>query len=127
MGRFLIPLRFQPTYFIAVDGCPFASDSPMVLDLPGIRIRDRTYFYSKELINALSHSALDVGTELQQLVYTVSGSDAGYVGSIGASPHTACVGHIRLNSHGYEIAYLSVFENLYKTLWSFITTFKGLI
>lgn len=99
----------------------------MVLDLPGIRIRDRTYFYSKELINALSHSALDVGTELQQLVYTVSGSDAGYVGSIGASPHTACVGHIRLNSHGYEIAYLSVFENLYKTLWSFITTFKGLI
>jgi putative aminopeptidase FrvX len=98
----------------------------LVLDLPGIRIRDRTFFYSKELISALSQSALDAGTELQQLVYTLSGSDAGLVGNIGASPHTTCVGHIRLNSHGYEIAYISVFEKLYKTLWSFITTFKGI-
>ncbi|MHA1955222.1 MAG: M20/M25/M40 family metallo-hydrolase [Candidatus Heimdallarchaeaceae archaeon] len=125
-GAKYLAQELKPTYFIAVDGCPFASESPMVLDLPGIRIRDRTFFYSKELIKALSQSALDAGTELQQLVYTLSGSDAGYVGNIGASPHTACVGHIRLNSHGYEIAYLSVFEKLYKTLWSFITTFKGI-
>ena len=125
-GAKYLAQTLKPTYFIAVDGCPFATESSMVLDLPGIRIRDRTFFYSKELINALSQSALDIGTELQQLVYTVSGSDAGYVGNIGASPHTACVGHIRLNSHGYEIAYLSVFENLYKILWSFITAFKGI-
>ena len=56
----------------------------------------------------------------------VGGYNFGYVGNIGASPHTACVGHIRLNSHGYEIAYLSVFEKLYKTLWSFIKAFKGI-
>ena len=116
----------NPTYFIAVDGCPIASPSPMELDgRPGIRIRDRTYFYSRNLIKELSESAKNAGTELQQVVYTVSGSDAGYVGNIGASPQTACVGHIRENSHGFEVAYLSVFENLYKTLWEFITSWKG--
>lgn len=125
-GAKYLAQSLKPNYFIAVDGCPFASESPMVLDLPGIRIRDRTFFYSKELINELTQSALNAGTELQQLVYTLSGSDAGYVGNIGASPHTACIGHIRLNSHGYEIAYVSVFEKLYRTLWSFITAFKGI-
>jgi putative aminopeptidase FrvX len=113
----------QPTYFIAVDGCPFASDSPIELDSrPGIRIRDRTFFYSPTLIKALSDSAKKAGTELQQLVYTTSGSDAGMAGSIGASPQTACIGHIRKNSHGFEVAYLSVFESLYNTLWAFITS-----
>ncbi|MFX1285718.1 MAG: M20/M25/M40 family metallo-hydrolase [Promethearchaeota archaeon] len=115
-----------PTYFIAVDGCPFASESPMTLDSrPGIRIRDRTYFYSQDLIGILSESAKSAGTELQQLVYTTSGSDAGMVGNIGASPKTACIGHIRKNSHGFEVAYLSVFENLYKTLWTFVTSWDG--
>jgi putative aminopeptidase FrvX len=116
----------NPTYFIAVDGCPFASESPMVLDSrPGIRIRDRTFFYSPGLIKALSEAAEKAGTELQHLVYTTSGSDAGMAGNIGASPQTACVGHIRKNSHGFEVAYLSVFENLYKTLRTFIKTWKG--
>lgn len=116
----------NPTYFIAVDGCPFASESPMELDSrPGIRIRDRTYFYSLGLIKALSEAATTAGTELQHLVYISSGSDAGMAGNVGASPQAACIGHIRKNSHGFEVAYLSVFENLYKTLWAFITSWKG--
>lgn len=124
-GAKYLAQSLKPTYFIAVDGCPYAAESAMSLEIPGIRIRDRSFFYSKDLITALSQSALDAGTKLQQLVYTVSGSDAGMVGSIGASPHTACVGHIRLNSHGYEIAYIAVFEKLFKLLWSFINTFEG--
>lgn len=116
----------NPTYFIAVDGCPFASESPMELDSrPGIRIRDRTFFYSLSLIKALSDAATAAGTELQQLVYTTSGSDAGMAGNIGASPQAACIGHIRKNSHGFEVTYLSVFENLYQTLLSFICSWKG--
>ncbi|UCG01644.1 MAG: M20/M25/M40 family metallo-hydrolase [Candidatus Heimdallarchaeota archaeon] len=116
----------NPTYFIAVDGCPFASESPMELDSrPGIRIRDRTFFYSPGLIKALSEAAENAGTELQHLVYTTSGSDAGMAGNVGASPQAACIGHIRKNSHGFEVAYLSVFENLYKTLRMFISTWKG--
>ncbi|MFX1252882.1 MAG: M20/M25/M40 family metallo-hydrolase [Promethearchaeota archaeon] len=116
----------HPTYFIAVDGCPFASVSPMELDSrPGIRIRDGSYFYDRGLIKALSEAATMAGTELQPLVYTISGSDAGMVGNIGASPQTACLGHIRKNSHGFEIAHLSVFENLYKVLWTFVTSWEG--
>ena len=105
---------------------PFGAETPMTLDSrPGIRIRDRSYFYDRELNKALSDSAIKAGTQLQQLVYLTSGSDAGMVGNVGASPKTACLGHIRKNSHGYEIAYLSVFENLYKILWEFITSWKG--
>ncbi|MFW9854255.1 MAG: M20/M25/M40 family metallo-hydrolase [Candidatus Thorarchaeota archaeon] len=116
-----------PTYFIAVDGCPIASESPTELDdRPGIRVRDRGYFYSPKLNQALSDAAKNVGTELQHLVYTTSGSDAGQVGSIGASPQTACIGHIRKNSHGFEVAYLTVFANLYKTLWEFVSSWGGL-
>lgn len=125
-GAKYLAQSLNPTYFIAVDGCPFASESPMELDSrPGIRIRDRTFFYSPSLIKALSEAAEQAGTELQPLVYTTSGSDAGMAGNIGASPQTACIGHIRKNSHGFEIAYLSVFENLYQTLWTFIKTWKG--
>lgn len=125
-GAKYLAQSLSPTYFIAVDGCPFASQSPIELDnRPGIRIRDRMYFYSRSLIEALSDSANRAGTDLQQLVYTASGSDAGMVGNIGASPQAACIGHVRKNSHGFEVTYLSVFENLYKTLWAFITSWKG--
>ncbi len=125
-GAKYLAQSLNPTYFIAVDGCPFASQSSMELDgRPGIRIRDRTFFYSRDLIKALSEAASDAGTELQQLVYLTSGSDAGMAGSIGASPQTACIGHIRKNSHGFEVAYLSVFENLYNTIIKFVTSWKG--
>lgn len=125
-GAKYLAQSLNPTYFIAVDGCPFASESPMELDSrPGIRIRDRTFFYSPNLIKALSEAAHKAGTELQHLVYNTSGSDAGMAGNVGASPNAACIGHIRKNSHGFEVAYLSVFENLYKTLWSFITSWQS--
>ncbi len=125
-GAKYLAQSLSPTYFIAVDGCPFASQSPMELDSrPGIRIRDRTYFYSPSLIKVLSEAAINAGTELQHLVYTTSGSDAGMAGNVGASPQAACIGHIRKNSHGFEVAYLSVFENLYQTLWTFINTWEG--
>lgn len=114
-----------PTSFIAVDGCPFAAASPMNLDNPGIRIRDRSYFYDRDLNKALTEAARIAGIELQPLVYTLSGSDAGAVGSVGASPKTACLGHIRKNSHGFEVARLSVFDKLFEILWTFITTWKG--
>ncbi len=123
-GAKYLAQSLNPTYFIAVDGCPFAAESPMRLDIAGIRIRDRTYFYDRELIKALTEAATTAGTELQPLVYTNSGSDAGAVGIVGASPKTACLGHIRKNSHGYEVARLSVFEKLYVILWTFITTWK---
>ncbi|MFW9991138.1 MAG: M20/M25/M40 family metallo-hydrolase [Candidatus Odinarchaeota archaeon] len=124
-GAKYLAQSLKPTYFIAVDGCPFAAVSPMKLDRPGIRIRDRSFFYDRDLIKALSEAANNAGTELQPLVYTNSGSDAGMAGNIGASPKTACIGHIRKNSHGFEVAYLSVFEKLYKILWTFITSWEG--
>lgn len=113
--------KIKPTYFVAVDGCPLASQSSLKLDeRPGVWLKDTRQFYSTELIEKLSKAAEKAGTELQRAIFTGAASDASSVGLIGAADQIATVGHIRENSHGYEIAYLEVFENLLKTLKEFI-------
>jgi hypothetical protein len=37
----------------------------------------------------------------------------------------ACFGHVRENSHGYEVARLSVFQNVVNTLVQFMTAWEG--
>jgi putative aminopeptidase FrvX len=66
-----------------------------------------------------------VGTELQTAVYDGAASDASLLAYAGLAPRIACVGHVRENSHGYEVARLSVFDNLLKTLVQFIQTWQG--
>jgi len=36
-----------------------------------------------------------------------------------------CFGHVRENSHGYEVARLSCFDNVHKTLVRFVTHWEG--
>ncbi|MBY9000600.1 MAG: M20/M25/M40 family metallo-hydrolase [Candidatus Heimdallarchaeota archaeon] len=121
-GARTLSYKLNPTYFIAVDGCPLASHSPLELDeRPGIWLRDRRQFYSTELIEGLSKAAETVGVELQLAIFTGAASDASSVGLTGSADQVATVGHVRKNSHGYEIATLEVFENLFKTLKAFVS------
>ena len=118
--------KTNPTYFIAVDGCPLASHSPLELDeRPGIWLRDRRQFYSTELIDALSKAAESVDVELQRAIFTGAASDASSVGLTGCADQVATIGHVRKNSHGFEIATLEVFENLLKTLKAFVSDWNG--
>ncbi len=115
--------KLKPTYFIAVDGCPTASHSPLEMDeRPGIWLKDRRQFYSEELIEGLTKAATTVGVELQRAIFTGAASDASSVGMTGFSDQLATIGHVRKNSHGYEVASLEAFENLFKTLKEFIST-----
>ena len=61
------------------------------------------------------------GTELQPVVYNGAASDASMVSAVGGAYRVACFGHVRENSHGYEVARLSVFENMLETLVAFVT------
>ena len=118
--------KIKPTFFIAVDGCPTASHSPVYVDeRPGIWIKDRRQFYSEKLIDGLTEAATSVGVELQRAIFTGAASDASSVGMTGFSDQLATIGHVRENSHGYEIATLETFENLLKILKNFVSNWNG--
>ena len=49
-------------------------------------------------------------------------SDASQVYAVGAAPRVATFGHVRENSHGYEVARLAVFANVVATLVELVRT-----
>jgi putative aminopeptidase FrvX len=118
--------REKPEIFIAVDGCPIPPGSHMKLDgRPGIWSMDRLGHYDQELVRFFIQSALDAGTELQVAVYDSTASDASMVYAAGGTSRAAVLGHVRENSHGYEVARMSVFDNLLSVLVQFIKTWKA--
>jgi putative aminopeptidase FrvX len=59
---------------------------------------------------------------LQPVAYDGAASDASLVYAAGSVQRIACFGHVRENSHGYEVARLSVFEHVVRTLVQFVCT-----
>lgn len=117
--------RQQPTVFVAVDGAPIPAGVPLQIDgRPAIWSKDRLATYDQKLLRQFCQAALAVGTELQTAVYDGAASDASLLAYAGLAPRIACVGHVRENSHGYEVARLSVFDHLLETLVQFIKTWS---
>lgn len=120
-GAKQVAFRERPELFIAVDGCPIPPEAPLLLDgRPGIWSKDQRGHYDQRLVRQLSQAALDAGTQLQPVVYTSAASDASLVFYAGGAPRVACFGHVRENSHGYEVCRLSVFDNVLATLLAFV-------
>lgn len=120
-GAKILAQRERPEVFVAVDGCPVVPGAPLALDgRPGIWTRDRLVHYDHRLIRELRAAAAAAGTELQPAVYESTFSDASAVWTVGAAPRVACFGHVRDNSHGYEVARLAVFDRVLDTLVSFL-------
>ena len=125
-GAKVLARREQPAAFIAIDGCPIMQDAPLQLDgRPGIWIKDLKTCYDQRLIQALTAAAAAAGVELQRAVYTKPYSDASAVYDAGGAPAVAFLGHVRENSHGLEVARLSVFDNVLKVLVKFVQTWPG--
>ncbi len=113
--------REQPEIFVAVDGAPIPPGTPLKLDgRPALWSKDRLAHYDLRLQQALRRAAEEAGTELQTAVYDGAASDASLLYYAGLAPRVACVGHVRENSHGYEVLRLSVLDNLLNTLAGFI-------
>ncbi|MCX7668853.1 MAG: M20/M25/M40 family metallo-hydrolase [Anaerolineae bacterium] len=120
-GAKFLAQRERPAIFIAIDGCPIPAGAPLHLDgRPGIWTMDRGGHYDQGLVRALCAAARQAGTELQPVVYPHTFSDAGAVYGAGAAGRVGCFGHVRDNSHGYEIARLSVFDNVVKTAVQYV-------
>ena len=88
---------------------------------PGRPLASRIYpwllwFTWIALVAALMAAAEEAGTALQPVAYDATASDASLAYAAGCVPRIACLGHVRENSHGFEVARLAVFERLLETL-----------
>ncbi len=125
-GAKVLAHRERPEVFVAVDGCPITPDTPLALDgRPGVWSKDKIAVYDQRLVRDLCRLARRSGTELQPAVYRLASSDASHVYAAGGAPRVAFVGHVRENSHGFEVARLSVFDNVLKVLTQFAAEWEG--
>jgi putative aminopeptidase FrvX len=116
--------RERPEVFVAVDGCPIPPGAGLELDgRPAVWSKDAVAHSDQRLVVALSEAAARAGTGLQFVVYSAAASDASKVYEAGAAERVVTVGHVRENSHGYEVARLSVFPNVVRTLAAFLQDF----
>ncbi len=124
-GAKSLALREQPEIFISIDGAPMPPESDLQLDgRPAIWSKDRLAHYDQPLLQTFCQAALDAGTELQPVVYQSAASDASLVYYAGGAQRIVCMGQVRANSHGYEVARLSVFDNMLNTLIQFAQDFE---
>jgi len=125
-GAKVLAQRERPEVFIAIDGCPIPPGSGLALDgRPATWSKDSHGHFDQQLVRALCAAARAAGTELYTPVYAAAGSDASAVYAVGAAERVATVGHVRENSHGFEVARLSVFDNLLGTLVEFVRTWPA--
>ncbi|HVF09433.1 MAG TPA: M20/M25/M40 family metallo-hydrolase, partial [Abditibacteriaceae bacterium] len=125
-GAKVLAHRERPEVFIAVDGCPMSPGSGLVLDgRPATWSKDAKAHLDQRLVRDFCRAAREAGTELQIVVLGGRAySDASAVYDCGAAPRVGIIGHVRENSHGFEVARLAVFDNLLATLIRFIETWE---
>lgn len=117
--------RERPEVFLAVDGCPMPPGSGLVLDgRPCTWSKDLKGHLDIRLVRDLNRIAAEAGVELQQVVLDAAYSDATAVLDAGAAPRVGIVGHVRENSHGFEVTKLAIFDNLLRVLVRFVQTWR---
>jgi putative aminopeptidase FrvX len=126
LGAKALCRREAPDVFISIDGAPMPPGAGLELDgRPAIWSKDRLATYDQRLLQSLRAAAQSAGTSLQPVVYDSAASDASLVGYAGLAPRIACVGHVRANSHGFEVSRFSVFDNVLNTLIAFLDEWPG--
>lgn len=121
LGAKSLCFREKPELFVSVDGSPMPPETNLTLDgRPCAWAKDRLAHYDYDTLMQLKSSALAAGTELQIASFDSAASDASLVSYAGLAPRIACIGHVRENSHGYEVIRLSTIENVVQTLRHFM-------
>jgi len=116
LGAVALAVHERPARFIAVDGCPAKPAFGTELSAkPALWIKDRSAIYDPEINREFFAAAEACGVEVQTGVIAGS-SDASRVKASGVTAKVALFGHARENSHGLEVAYAAVFENVIRVL-----------
>jgi putative aminopeptidase FrvX len=125
-GAKVLAQRERPEVFVAVDGCPVPPGVDLEMDgRPAVWSKDTVAHSDQRLVVSLCEAARGAGTDMQVAVYDAAASDASKVYEAGAAERVATFGHVRENSHGFEVARLSVFANVVATLVRFVQDFDG--
>ncbi len=124
-GARILAHRERCETFISIDGSPIPPESGLSLDgRPAIWSMDRLGQFDQDLLRFLVNAAVEAGTDLQPVLQLGAACDSSMVGATGGAARIADFGHVRENSHGYEVSRLSVFDNVLKILVQFIKTWK---
>ena len=116
LGAIALAVHERPVRFIAVDGCPIKPAFGTEFSAkPALWIKDRAAIYDPEINREFFAAAEACGVEVQTGV-VAGASDASRVKASGATAKVALFGHARENSHGLEVAYAAVFENVIRVL-----------
>lgn len=117
--------RENPEIFLAVDGCPLTPGTGLELDgRPAVWVKDAKANYDQRLILDLVRVGRANGIPLQRVVLENAYSDASAAYDTGGAPRVAIVGHVRDNSHGFEVARLGVFDQLLELLKNYLGEFR---
>ena len=81
--------------------------------------------FDRGIIDGFASAAGRAGVGLQRAVFDAAASDASAVYAAGFADRVGTFGHVRENSHGYEVARASVFENAYGVLREFVDSWEG--
>ncbi len=120
-GAKSLAFKERPEIFIAIDGCPVLEPDGLKLDgRPGVWSKDRLCNYDQNLILDFIRASERANTKLQLAVYNSAASDASAVYNAGLAPRAGLIGHVRANSHGFEVANLSVFSNTVKAILEYL-------
>lgn len=116
-GAIGLAQRLNPDIFIAIDGCPVIDEDILPLDGGvGIWCKDTICNYNPDLIRTITGIANKTKIPLYPVIYESAASDASAVWKTGGAQKIAFLGHARTNSHGFEVARLSCFENVLELL-----------
>ena len=124
-GAMALSQRLQPEIVLAVDGCPVTPEQRLALDgRPAVWARDKRGIYDPKLVEYLCRLGREERIDVQRAVYDSAGSDASAAYAVGAAERIGFLGHVRENSHGYEVARLSVFDHVLTLLKRFVAEFE---
>ena len=123
-GARALAAREKPERFISIDGCPVVDPEVLKLDgRPGIWSKDMFGNYDQRLVRDLMRAASEAGTELQPTVNDCASSDASEARQAGGADRVATMGYVAQNSHGFAVANIGVFSNVFNTLLCFTEKF----
>ena len=126
LGAKSLAFREKPEIFVSIDGSPTPAEAPLALDgRPAIWSKDRLAVYDQMLLRSFRLIGDQNEINVQTAAYLQAATDASLVHYAGLAPRIVCFGHVRENSHGYEVARLSVFDKVLTVLSEFVVNYSG--
>lgn len=121
-GAKYLAKELEPEIFIAIDGTPMLPNTDLTLaGGPCVWTKDQIAYSDPRLVRAFAAAADAAGEPLQMAYLDAPFSDASITHDAGFAPRVATFGHVRANSHGFEVAHRRCFAQSEAILQHFVS------